>query len=221
MTVLSLAVVLGLAINPACGAAAPGSEFAQRLAAIAIHESAGGDPYVIGVNADPAHGLPAAMVRSATAQQAAAKASDLIAAGRSIDLGLMQINSTNLTQHGLTMETAFDPCRSMKAGADHYADDVRSVWNLAHRRYNTGGTKRGAAYAASVEAVLARVRTTEAALLAAAAPTTPAGWDVWDKADQRSGQADAAPSPHAAPPLAGRSQTAPVVMLQGLIAGKD
>ncbi len=66
MSVLSLAVILAFASDPACGAAAPGSEFAQRLATIAIHESAGGDPYVIGVNADPAHGLPAAMVRSAT-----------------------------------------------------------------------------------------------------------------------------------------------------------
>ena len=93
MSVLSLAVILAFASDPACGAAAPGSEFAQRLATIAIHESAGGDPYVIGVNADPAHGLPAAMVRSATAQEAATKARDLIARGRSIDLGLMGINS--------------------------------------------------------------------------------------------------------------------------------
>ena len=189
MSVLSLTVVLALASDPACGAAAPGSEFAQRLTAIAIHESAGGDPYVIGVNADPAHGLPAAMVRSATAQQAATKARDLIARGRSIDLGLMGINSLNLARHGLTIDAAFDPCRSMRAGADHYAADVRAVWDLAHRRYNTGGTERGAAYAASVEAVLARVRTADAAPVAAVVPTpsdphpcAPA-WDGWALAE--------------------------------------
>ena len=45
--------------------------------------------------------------------------------------------------------------RSMAAGADHYADDVRAVWNLAHRHYNTGTVERGAAYAADVERVLA------------------------------------------------------------------
>jgi len=188
MSVLSLAVILAFASDPACGAAAPGSEFAQHLAAIAIHESAGGDPYVIGVNADPAHRLPAAMVRSATAQEASTKARDLIARGRSIDLGLMGINSLNLARHGLTAETAFDPCRSMKAGADHYAADVRAVWDLAHRRYNTGGTERGAAYTASVEAVLARVRTAEAAPAAPAAPVIPLqpapppcapAWDGW------------------------------------------
>lgn len=161
--VLTAAAIMRLATDPACGAASPGSEFAQRLVAIAIHESGDNrsfaDPLVIGVNADPVRGLPAAMVPSANAQQAATKARDLIAQGRSIDLGLMGINSLNLARHGLTAETAFDPCRNMKSGADHYADDVRSVWNLAHRRYNTGGTERGQAYAASVEAVVARQRT--------------------------------------------------------------
>ena len=156
-TVLTLATVLALAADPQCGAAAPGSEFQSRLAAIAIHES-GGDPLVIGVNADRARGLPAAAIRSATPQEAAARAAALLAQGRSIDLGLMQVNSGQLARHGLTIEAAFDACRSMAAGADHYAADVQAVWNLAHRRYNTGGTERGAAYAAGVEQVLARVR---------------------------------------------------------------
>jgi len=155
-----------------CGRAEPGSEFARRLAAIAIHES-GGDPLVIGVNADRARGLPAAAIRSTTPQQAAARAAALLVEGRSIDLGLMQINSGQLAQHGLTLDVAFDACRSMAAGADHYADDVRAVWSLAHRRYNTGGTERGAAYAASIERVLARVpasAATASSSLQAAAP---------------------------------------------------
>lgn len=156
-----------VAQDPRCGRAEPGSEFARRLAAIAIHES-GGDPLVIGVNADRARGLPAAAIRSTTPQQAAARAAALLAEGRSIDLGLMQINSGQLAQHGLTLDVAFDACRSMAAGADHYADDVRAVWTLAHRRYNTGSTERGAAYAASVERVLAR-----APASAATAPSSP------------------------------------------------
>lgn len=161
-TALTVAAVLALATDQRCGAAAPGSEFASRLAAIAIHES-GGDALVIGVNADRAQGLPAAAVRSATPAEAAKKARALLAQGRSLDLGLMQINSANLTRHGLTVETAFDACRNVAAGADHYADDVRAVWTLAHRRYNTGSTERGAAYAASVEQVLARVQRTPVA----------------------------------------------------------
>jgi type IV secretion system protein VirB1 len=156
-TVLSLAAILALASDPHCGGAAPGSEFSQRLTAIALHES-GGDPFVIGINADPTRNLPAATVRSATAEEAGTQARALIVAGRSIDLGLMQINSGQLAHHGLTIEAAFSACRSMEAGADHYADDVRYVWNLAHRRYNTGTIERGAAYAASIEQLLTRVR---------------------------------------------------------------
>lgn len=152
---LGLAAVLALAADPRCGAAPAGSEFQSRLAAIAIYES-GGDPLVIGVNADRARGLPATAIRSTTPQEAAARAAALLAQGRSIDLGLMQINSGQLAGHGLTLEAAFDACRSMAVGADHYAADVQAVWSLAHRRYNTGSIERGAAYAAGVEQVLAR-----------------------------------------------------------------
>ncbi len=153
-----------VAQDPRCGRAKPGSEFAKRLAAIALAES-GGDPLIIGVNADRARGLPAAAIHSATPQEAAARAAALLVQGRSIDLGLMQINSAQLEQHGLTLDVAFDACRNMAAGADHYADDVRAVWTLAHRRYNTGSIERGAAYAASVERVLARASAPAAAVL--------------------------------------------------------
>lgn len=166
-TALGLAAVLALAADPRCGAAPAGSEFQSRLAAIALHES-GGDPLVIGVNADRARGLPAMAIRSATPQEAAAQAAALIAQGRSVDLGLMQINSGQLAGHGLTIETAFDACRNMAAGADHYAADVQAVWSLAHRRYNTGSTERGADYAAGVEQVLNRVRTQQGTLPASA-----------------------------------------------------
>ncbi len=143
-TVLGLTAILAFATNPRCGAAAPDGEFVSRLAAIAIRES-GGDPLVIGVNADPARGLPATALRSTTPQKAATRAATLLAQGRSIDLGLMQINSGQLARHGLTVQTAFEACRNMAAGAAHYADDVQAVWTLAHRRYNTGstGTRRG------------------------------------------------------------------------------
>ena len=162
---LALAAIVSLANDPNCGAAQVGSEFASRLAAIAIHES-GGDPLIIGVNTDAPHGLPASVIRSATIEEATQQARALILQGRSIDLGLMQINSAQLARHALTIETALDACRSMAAGADHFAADVDAVLNLAHRRYNTGSVERGAAYAAQVEQVLARVR---------AGPLTPAG----------------------------------------------
>ena len=191
---LSLAAVMALATDPRCGAAAPDSEFASRLTAIALHES-GGDPFVIGVNAIRERGLPAAAVRSATAREAATQARALIAQGRSLDLGLMQINTAQLARHGLTVETAFDACASMAAGADHFAGDVQAVWSLAHRRYNTGGTERGVAYAAGIEQVLARVRVRRAASPASPQPTTlvpqqppppplcAPSWDAWALAE--------------------------------------
>ena len=206
-TALGLAAVLALAADPRCGAASAGSEFQSRLAAIALHES-GGDPLVIGVNADRNRGLPATAIRSATPQEAAARAAALLAQGRSIDLGLMQINSGQLAGHGLTIEAAFDACRSMAAGADHYAADVQAVWSLAHRRYNTGSTERGAAYAAGVEQVLNRVRTQQGTLPASAAQPSPApqqlptpppcapAWDAWALAQCSARQAaPPAPSP--------------------------
>jgi type IV secretion system protein VirB1 len=195
-TVLTLATVLALAADPQCGAAAPGSEFQSRLAAIAIHES-GGDPFVIGANADRARGLPATAIRSATPQEAATRAAALLAQGRSIDLGLMQINSGQLARHGLTLETAFDACRSMAAGADHYAADVRAVWNFALRRYNTGTVERGAAYAASVERVLARVPAIQIAG-PYRAPATPEDTVVPEPPRPPPGMEDAL---HAGPPV--------------------
>ena len=211
---LTLVAVLALAADPRCGGAVVGSEFQARLAAIAIHES-GGDPLVIGVNADPARGLPATAIRSATPQEAAARAAALIAQGRSVDLGLMQINSGQIARHGLTVETAFDACRNMAAGADHYADDVKAVWTLAHRRYNTGSTERGAAYAAGVEQVLARVRAQQGALSASAAQPSPVpqeppapppcapAWDAWALIQCSARQA--------APPAPSPADAAPVV----------
>ncbi len=184
--VLGIAALTALAVS--CGAAQPGSEFAFRLTAIALHESGdgrgGADPLIIGVNPDRARGLPAASIRSATPQEAAARANALIAQGRRIDLGLGQISDQNLPRHGLTVETAFDACRNMAAIADHYADDVHAVWTLAHRRYNTGSTERGATYAAGVEQVLARVRA------------------------QRASQPDAVSAPAAAPPAPALSAAA-------------
>ena len=54
---------------------------------------------------------------AATIQEAAALARSLLDRGHSIDAGLMQINSANFIRTGLTADTAFDPARSIQAGA--------------------------------------------------------------------------------------------------------
>lgn len=65
---------------------------------------------------------------------------------RSVDVGLMQINSRNFKWLGLTMADALDPCRSIKAGAEVL---------VAHSYYNTGSPTRGIdnGYALAVQGV--------------------------------------------------------------------
>jgi type IV secretion system protein VirB1 len=75
----------------------------------------------------------------------------LIAAGHSVDLGVMQINSRNLGLLDLNLADAFDPCRSV-AGA------ARLIQLFA--RYNTGSATRGIAngYAGNVVAAIRRAK---------------------------------------------------------------
>ena len=149
---LSLPQVLDLAA--ACApAAAP-----QTLAAIAKVES-GFDSLAIGVN-----GPRPLAIRPASARQASAIADRFIESGFSVDLGLTQINSKNLTALGVTAADLFDPCRNLAASAEVLSGDLGRA--LAAPRpglapelqalsyYNTGNAERGLAngYVAKVSA---------------------------------------------------------------------
>jgi type IV secretion system protein VirB1 len=87
-----------------------------------------------------------------TVAEATSIAERWMAAGHSIDLGLMQINSANLGALGLTPEAAFDACRSLAAGAMILAADYaggvthasqQAALRVAFSRYNTGDPLRG------------------------------------------------------------------------------
>ena len=151
MSALAVAAILSLAVLPECGA---GQDVpAERMAAVASVES-GGDPLAIGVNGDHP-----ATLHPATKDEAVATARALLAQGKSIDLGLTQINSANLAHDGLTVERAFDACASLQAGATHLAADFEAAWRAAHSRYNTGDLQRGIAngYALRVSAAVRMV----------------------------------------------------------------
>jgi type IV secretion system protein VirB1 len=84
--------------------------------------------------------------------EAVAVATALRAAGNSLDLGLMQVNSANLARLGLTIASAFDPCRNVAAGAQvlvddylagHPNQDVQLRLRQALSRYNTGDSAAG------------------------------------------------------------------------------
>jgi len=138
---LSPDLVLALAAQCAPGVAP------STLLAVARAESAL-DPFAIGVNGPKARRQPA---RSAA--EAVAVARDLLRSGHDLDLGLAQINVRNLPQLGLSLEAAFDPCRSLAAGARMLRDGYergaarhgpgQAALRVALSYYNTGHAERG------------------------------------------------------------------------------
>jgi type IV secretion system protein VirB1 len=82
---------------------------------------------------------------------AAAAAHRLIAAGHSVDLGIMQINSANLRRLGMSIRDALEPCQAIagaasvlsknyqavrRAGSEQIAlRDALSMYNTGNRRY--------------------------------------------------------------------------------------
>jgi len=113
-----------------------------------VHVESRFNPLAIGVN-----GAPRVMVNAATKGEAVIRATALIAAGHSVDLGLAQINSKNLRWLGLSIADAFDPCANLAAAArvlqDGYArSDANRIGQQAAVQtalsfYNTGRPDRG------------------------------------------------------------------------------
>jgi type IV secretion system protein VirB1 len=174
------------------------------LASIAQTESAF-QPYAINDNTTGTSGAPA------TRDSAVQIASKLLKAGHSIDVGIMQINSSNFAQFGLTLEAAFDPCKSVATAAailaNNYAgsethDGQQAALRVALSKYNTGSAQRGFTngYVHKVELAARHVvpaldvglpaaaidrqpPSPEAASGVAADPNTPPSWDVWSSFD--------------------------------------
>lgn len=160
----------------------------QTLLPIVKVESAF-EPLAIGVN-----GVPRLTVKAASKPDAVAKASALIAAGRSVDLGLGQINSKNLNWLGLTVEAAFDPCQNLAAAAKvlqagydpKTPAETQGALRRALSRYNTGDAHRGIANGyvgkvvkASGELVPALSATNDLKPDAYQAESPPPDWDVF------------------------------------------
>jgi len=112
-----------------------------------IQVESGGNPLAIGINADH----PPAFTPPATAADATALARQWITAGYSIDLGIAQINSANLSWLGVSVDQMFDPCLNIQAGAvvlqsayeRAVAAGKREPLHAALSAYNTGDFSRG------------------------------------------------------------------------------
>jgi type IV secretion system protein VirB1 len=113
-----------------------------------IRVESGGDPFAIGDNNLKKSFSPGSK------REAVSLATQLIARGHSVDLGLMQINSQHLGPMGLSLEDAFDPCRNVKVGTTILADfyqryrtgDPAGSLMKALSAYNTGQAWKGADY---------------------------------------------------------------------------
>jgi type IV secretion system protein VirB1 len=145
----SLAIGAALKLVLACtphGGAGQLAVSPDVVMSVAYTES-GLDPLAIHDNAT------GAIFRPPTKAAAIALADRLVATGHRPDLGLMQISGpVNLARTGLTVETAFDPCDSIHAGAQILLDGYQSGASAAAQRaailrafsaYNTGSPIAG------------------------------------------------------------------------------
>lgn len=133
---------------------------------------------------DTKHISVAALSLAASAEQA----KQWISQGYSVDIGLMQINSSNLSALGMTVEDALDPCRSLEAGASllsaAYARgasiaDRQAALLIALSRYNTGNPLTGIANGYANQVISAQSAPLTGKLALQRAPNTPPQWDIW------------------------------------------
>ena len=113
-----------------------------------MHVESGGRVFAVNVNGVQYQPPPAATVAGATAE-----AESWIARGYNVDLGLMQVNNSNLASLGFTVAQMFDPCVNIQAGAsiltaDYLAaatgrPDPQDALKAALSAYNTGNFERG------------------------------------------------------------------------------
>lgn len=154
-------------------------------------------------------------------EEAVAITTRLLAAGHSIDAGILQINVGNWGWTDLTLETAFDPCANIRAGATVLTQISR---------YNTGSSTAGFrnGYVTRVVSAASKIRNRDEAPGNSASNTPPPAhdWDVFhdETEDQQStpqpiaaadanpaetsdvftvkpGEPEAAPEPSSSPPL--------------------
>lgn len=155
------------------------------------------------------------VIATASRDEAVAAATKAIGQGHSVDLGLMQVNSGNLSSLGLSVADAFDPCRSLAAAETllvqgyapgTQAPDQQTALFRALSRYNTGDPAKGfangyvARVQASAEIVVPAIRLrgeaprpepipSPAPQAGASSAPSPPSWDVYRQAQARAGSA--------------------------------
>lgn len=110
-----------------------------------LHVESGFNDLAINVNKGP-------KVKARDINEAVNLSSYYISRGYTVDMGLAQINSTNVRRLGLTIEQAFDPCISVAASAKILSQNYNVVSKTAsgthaisqaYSMYNTGSPTKG------------------------------------------------------------------------------
>lgn len=118
----------------------------ETIAAIVQVES-GGNPFAVHINGQ------AQQAPIASRDEAIALATQAIARGKSVDMGLMQVNSQHLQALHISVADLFNPCANLRAGsailkddylrASRWAKDQQLALKLALSAYNTGNFQSG------------------------------------------------------------------------------
>jgi type IV secretion system protein VirB1 len=120
-----------------------------------------------------------------TEAQAIAIARDLIARGHVVDSGIMQISNRNFEWLGLTVETAFNPCQSIRAAAQHLTE--ASIYNTGSRTRGFENGYVGKIVNATFNLQPSHAEPVRSTAPVATGPPEPTGpvkpWDVFERAD--------------------------------------
>ena len=117
-----------------------------------IRNESGGDPFAINVNI--IKGKPRPKYRQPTSKkQAITLAKHYIALGHSVDLGLTQVNSRNLSHYRVSITDMFDPCTNLRVGSTILYDAYQRALKVDSNNqsallkalsiYNTGNMRYG------------------------------------------------------------------------------
>jgi type IV secretion system protein VirB1 len=123
-----------------------------------------------------------------TLANAVALAGERLKMGHSVDVGLMQINSRNMASLGMTLNDAFDACRSMDAAGrilfSAYAAgsselDRQAAILIAFSRYNTGRPLAGIANGYAGRVIMEQRSPSVGTPVSVEMPETQQTWNVW------------------------------------------
>lgn len=120
-----------------------------------IQVESSGNPWAINVNVRDGQAQPL-LAPARSHDEAVAQATTLHEQGYSFDVGLMQVNSANVTRLGVSFDTAFDPCVNLNMGTTVYNEfssgalRYQEQFGTPHKQmmatlsaYNTGSYWKG------------------------------------------------------------------------------